>query len=103
MELDIRHMAADAIRRAPLVCVKSSAVVAGMAFRVVKAGIVPACVLMRDMTRCARQLSDREAAALHQAQRLKTQSFERCVSHRRLGPMAIAAKPNLLRSGELAG
>lgn len=72
MQLDIWHMTADAVSCPSAARMKCLAIMAGMAFRIVKIRIVSARVLMRHVARRASQFAARKTPTLHQAQRLKT-------------------------------
>lgn len=65
--------------------------VARIALAVVKFGVIPAGVLMRDMAGRASQFARTEAAALHQTQRLEANIFQLVIIDRRLGPMTGSA------------
>ena len=72
MQLDVRHVAADAIAIAPLIRVEGLAIVAGVALRVVEGGIVVAGIPVSYMAGSASEFSAGKAAALGETQRLKT-------------------------------
>jgi len=116
VQLDVRHVAADAVSGLALVSMEGHrpfggrcarlgnglGVVAGVAFGVIESRIVTTGVLMRDVTSRASQLAACEAAALHQTQRLEANIFELRIVYRRFVTVAVAAEANLLGRRELA-